>query len=283
MLKRLTLQYRPLGLLFVGIVAILCMSRDAETRKYEHQKNGNQVNAIPWAKDKASKGTEENEKPQNPPGWIETFAWPEGATAWALLLTLFVIGWQSIETRNAANGAQRAADGTLQQIQLIKDKERARLTLHPLPLTEIERVPWQWVEIRIENFGYTHALNVRIVGRCELTDSEEEPPDEGAKDSTALSIVRSNSEPAKVRLEMASSIQDEITPIVQGMYVHLWGAAVYEDIFSDTHSIRFQYVFKIFRLGDMRLKDEMEVLPISALSQLIGWKKCSHPKHNRQT
>jgi hypothetical protein len=40
-----------------------------------------------------------------PPVWARYFAWPEGVGAWAVILTLFIIAWQSIETRDAAKGA----------------------------------------------------------------------------------------------------------------------------------------------------------------------------------
>jgi hypothetical protein len=49
------------------------------------------------------------EIPKNPirntPFWYSFFTWPEGATGWAILLTLFAIAEQTQQTRKAAEAA----------------------------------------------------------------------------------------------------------------------------------------------------------------------------------
>jgi hypothetical protein len=61
--------------------------------------------------------------------------WPEwiGNSNWWLViigaLTGGVIGWQSWETRKAAQGAKDSAKAALAQIRLMKDKERARIRI----------------------------------------------------------------------------------------------------------------------------------------------------------
>jgi hypothetical protein len=40
------------------------------------------------------------------PSWYRLFGWPEGITAWAILLTLLAIAEQTVETRNAAQAAR---------------------------------------------------------------------------------------------------------------------------------------------------------------------------------
>ena len=44
--------------------------------------------------------------------------WPEGITAWAVILTLFVIAWQSAETARAARATERAVGETAKQTEL---------------------------------------------------------------------------------------------------------------------------------------------------------------------
>jgi hypothetical protein len=44
----------------------------------------------------------------NPQWWNVLLAWPEGITAWLLLLTLGGIAWQAWETRKAAEASQRS-------------------------------------------------------------------------------------------------------------------------------------------------------------------------------
>ncbi|MDR5726885.1 MAG: hypothetical protein RB191_05400 [Terriglobia bacterium] len=114
------MKYLPMAILFILVVTILCMSRYAETSKENHQENASHINGITITPNQASESAKEADKAEDSPCWIDTFAWPEGATAWALLLTLFVIAWQSTETRDAAKAANA-------QIKMMKDKERARL------------------------------------------------------------------------------------------------------------------------------------------------------------
>jgi hypothetical protein len=110
MLKRLMLHYWALALLFIFIFAILGMSRYAEYRKAEHQDYAQRVRPEATIRPpSADKGANVAEKPKYSPSWVETFTWPEGVTAWALLLTLFVLAWQS----NTATRAARAAEASI--------------------------------------------------------------------------------------------------------------------------------------------------------------------------
>jgi hypothetical protein len=122
MLKRLRLKYLPMAILFILIVAVLCMSRYAEDRKAKHQENANQVNSVTLTPGKTNDGTEKTDETEDSPSWVGTFTWPEGVTAWALLLTLFVIAWQSTETRDAAKSA-------LLNAQVVINAERPYLVI----------------------------------------------------------------------------------------------------------------------------------------------------------
>lgn len=117
MLKRLALRYWPLAVLVVLVAAIFCMSRYAENRKAEHQDNAqaSSPNAV-ISPNGNGQGAQNTNEPHKYPSWIDTFAWPEGATAWALFLTLMVIAWQSVETRAAADAAKDSI--RLQEIAL---------------------------------------------------------------------------------------------------------------------------------------------------------------------
>ena len=65
-----------------------------------------------------SQAADSKDKPQ---GWHKLVTWPEGIATWALILTLFAIGWQSWETRRAAEAAKKSADAVV-------DSERAWIT-----------------------------------------------------------------------------------------------------------------------------------------------------------
>ena len=98
-------------LLLVLIVAVLCMSRYAENCKTNNKNNAQTGSPeTPISPNDASKCAKNTDKPKHPPSWIETFTWPEGVTAWALLLTLLVLAWQSTETRAAAQASLKQSE-----------------------------------------------------------------------------------------------------------------------------------------------------------------------------
>jgi len=155
MLKRLALRYWPLAVLVVLVATIFCMSRYAENRKAKHQDNaqGSSPNTV-ISPNGNSQGAQNTNEPHKYPNWIDTFAWPEGATAWALFLTLLVIAWQSVETRAAVDAANS-------QIQFMKDKERARL--------EIEIDKFDYVPTAKPFFLQKVSWRVRLHGQSEAT------------------------------------------------------------------------------------------------------------------
>jgi hypothetical protein len=62
----------------------------------------------------------EQPRENKPQGWHKLVAWPEGITAWAILLTLGAIAWQAWETRAAAiTMAQNTAAFILSQRPII--------------------------------------------------------------------------------------------------------------------------------------------------------------------
>jgi hypothetical protein len=131
MLKRLFSRYWQMALLIALIGAVLYMSRYAENRKAQEgdDAQGSSPRAAVGPPD-GNKGAQNADKPHHHPDWIDTFAWPEGATTWALLLTLIVIGWQSTETRVAARGSEKSAEAALRTVQIMADSERPWIVAH---------------------------------------------------------------------------------------------------------------------------------------------------------
>ena len=124
-------KYWPVVLLVALIGAVLYMSRYAENCKAEHQEHaqGSSPNAV-ISPNSNGQGAQNTNEAHQCPSWIDTFAWPEGVTAWSLLLTLLVIAWQSTETREAAQTTrdsvsqmQRQADLTERQIELLESEQ----------------------------------------------------------------------------------------------------------------------------------------------------------------
>ena len=83
-------------------------------------------------------------------------SWPEGITTWAIIFTVFVIAWQSYETRKAADAAAKSADAADKSIALQFRKERGFLEITGNGI-EIEDGPdraWNLVgDIQLTNSG----------------------------------------------------------------------------------------------------------------------------------
>jgi hypothetical protein len=169
MLKQLALKYWPLALLLILIGAVLCMSRYTEKRKAEHYENAQTGSPKPQiAPNDAGNGSHKTYETQYPPSWIDTFTWPDGVTAWALLMTLVVIAWQSAETRAAANATAASVEAANVQVGLIRkqmdteiERERARLRLETQAIDIPESGFHDGVNLRtcieLTNVGHSNA------------------------------------------------------------------------------------------------------------------------------
>lgn len=97
-------------------------------------------------KSEAQKGTD------SPPCWYVFLAWPEGATAWAIILTLGAITWQAIQTR-------KSAEASRDQVEISRkafvSQFRPRVPVRAVRLTEQDGA--LKVEIWLTNIGDTPA------------------------------------------------------------------------------------------------------------------------------
>jgi hypothetical protein len=61
------------------------------------------------------------------PWWNVLLAWPVGIQNWAIIATGFVIAWQAVETR-------KAAEASITEMHLNTNKERAKIKVQPLSM-----------------------------------------------------------------------------------------------------------------------------------------------------
>ena len=255
MLKSLAVKYWPIILLFAAIVAILAMSRYAETSKSDKGENANTVNQTAAVATKANQGKAEDNKSQNSPSWIENFTWPDGVTTWALILTLFVIAWQSTETRAAAKATEEAviearASRTLAE-NTAKRQLRAYLTISSARLFLYQDGS---VEPRlvITNSGQTPAYRLRGiqavgVDRRPLKTISPLPSDElvncgdFGKDYHLTGQKRRLSD-----MDMTTVLShQDIFRLIEDNFkflIVLHGWYTYRDIFGETHPLNFRLV-----------------------------------------
>ncbi len=249
MLKSLALRYWPIAVLGVLVIAILTMSRYAENRKASapgHTEPCSPTATV--APYDAYKATNDTGKPQNPPSWIDTFAWPEGATVWALLLTLFVIAWQSAETREAARASLKSVKVMERQADLMEDTAKRQLRAYVgLTETAVKFTDDGKLEAQMffKNGGQTPAYDVRswvypMVDDYPLTYDIGHPPVEMP---LAVGIIPSQEQQIMVApgLVLPQEIIDRLSRRDFAFYVI--GEVNYRDIFKDRHILKYRLVF----------------------------------------
>jgi hypothetical protein len=297
MLKRLVLKYWPMILLLVLIIAVLCVSHYAENRKAENQEYAQAGGPkAPISPNDASKSPQKTYESQHPPGWIKTFTWPEGVTAWALFLTLSVIAWQSTETRDAAKAANA-------QIKMMKDKERARISIEIKPLDTLEfGTGSNHITLRLRNFGFTHALNVKASGDAralifsnpielpglprtsfgpayKVPTLDPLPIEFQDLDVPTVLLAGSPSTETWVGFIFPDEWDDEIL-MRPKIAIEVRGCIEYDDVFGDKHTTKFSYDMRVSRWGEVSKTGSAPIRPHSPFSQ---WFKTPNPADNEAT
>ena len=190
------------------------------------------------------------EEVAKPEGWHKYVAWPEGITAWAVILTLVAIAWQSFATARAAVATEKAVktadlaynlqDATAKrQLRAYLTVKGARLILHNDGTVE--------PKIELLNCGQTPAYDIAGAHICYFTAYP--CPDVGRPtDKTPMSVsivgagqtyhilgrVQPSGGDSQGYVLNALSVPDFVF-FIKGYYT-------YRDIFKDSHFIEFQMV-----------------------------------------
>jgi hypothetical protein len=98
-----------------------------------------------------------------PQWWYKLVSWPEGITAWAILLTLCAICWQSWETRRAAGASNKSVDAALSSIQAFINSERPWIKVDFAPKEEGR---YMGIVVRAINCGKTPAALISRNKTC---------------------------------------------------------------------------------------------------------------------
>ncbi len=245
-----------------------------------------------------------------PPWWNVLFTWPEGITAWLLLLTLGAIVWQSWGTWKAADAALEGAKAANAQIKVMKDKERARITVELAPLETLEfGINHNRVMLKFTNVGATHAFNVYAEGDARVIVFEIIPAIEGPFGNVKKTLEEFRRVSSK-KLEVEPlpfEVEDLVTPsIIQAetSYGETWVAFIfpeewrdtlllrpriavevrgeirYDDVFGENHFTKFSYDMGISKWGDVSREGSAPIRPYSPFSQ---WRQVGGEDGNRAT
>ena len=168
--------------------------------------------------------------------------------------------------RQSVAAAQTSADAAYQQVQMMKDKERARLVLLALGEPQYaaarsdtdQEFVFVGVNMSIINDGETKAFNVRADGSLELNESTE-PTREPLVKWEKLQIpeiVRETDAENPLEFTICSAATGDVFKIPQARLLDisnntsfLWvtGVFVYDDVFGDFHRTPFCYRWKVDR------------------------------------
>jgi hypothetical protein len=202
----------------------------------------------------------------NPPWWHVFFAWPEGITALLVMLTLGVIGLQTLETRKAAEAA-------LKQANHIVASERAWMSPHIIQpnyvdIMEAGGKPYGWflpIQVYITNRGKTPAVIISglLDYSSELTvDAEAMPPLQPNLSETVRyineptkyppgSVYVSGDNPSLVRtIPREFLLRENASWRSREKCLCVKGFMEYRDVFNKkTHISRFCYAYQITQVG----------------------------------
>jgi hypothetical protein len=94
-----------LGAVILGFtIYVACQNQRTASQTPNKGTNPPVASVSPSVHNEHPQGNTENAE-GNLPSWYGLFAWPNGTTAWAIILTLVAISWQSNETKKAAQAA----------------------------------------------------------------------------------------------------------------------------------------------------------------------------------
>jgi hypothetical protein len=167
--------------------------------------------------------------------------------------------------------AQTSAEAANAQIQIMKERERARLAITPTKVTELLYgwVGYNNILFEVENHGPTSAFNVRGQGYAYSLVIGGELPKIEAEPFPISDVIKANSVPltSEAGFWLDDGFLGELNPRDAKIRVELSGAILYDDILGNPHATVFQYFMDIWNLE--LVKDEGR----ATIKTSTPWKK----------
>jgi hypothetical protein len=243
-------RYWPLLVIVAILAAVIGVSQYAESTKQRCEEAARQTKAATVAKGDDGKASNNTENPCKPPAWARYFTWPEGVGAWAVILTLFVIAWQSIETAKAAKATEKsvvlAAEAAAQSLKEMQLEQRAWVGVTAASLVEFAPNKLVTANLTIKNMGKTFAVNatlfqriLSVMGRQPLTQFPE--TSEGEPGITLLPgaefIAQVMGTKPLLSVEQFNAIQ------AGNAFIYMYGTIRYKDVMGYSHRTQFSFVY----------------------------------------
>jgi hypothetical protein len=288
-------RYWPLAaltLLLIAVLGVSCYTYPCNEVENKRARESAPISAI--AARQPDQGAYEASHTEHAKCWVKrATAWPEGVGAIAVILTLWIIAWQSVETRAAARAseasvleAKRQGDQMAEQVRITMAKERARLSII-FPTREPHVDVWKIedvddatvlqqlvLSIDVTNDGETRAFNVVASGYVLMKDIEvgEIYTSYGSKLAISRVIGGNGSAGLPVSVSLApAEMELNLVPSEEWKRVrsgeaplHMIGAISYEDVFGKPHQTPFHCTWKV--VGNDDCGDECRWTDHSAAS-----------------
>jgi hypothetical protein len=180
--------------------------------------------------------------------------WLVGVGIAGIIVALGTLGIIYKQTK----ASEKAASAAIRNIEIIIDKERARIKVVPEtlhlpggpPRPPAEDVPnYPAVSFRVTVRGVTDAINIKAHAQAKITDSR-------TLDRAGLGIIISLPDTLSSNVSLLESTpllnrweSKDILDVHSGkQLVHFWGRITYNDIFSGTseHETTFQYIWETY-------------------------------------
>lgn len=256
MLKRLLIPAGAVLIVAVIFVAGYCQDRDTSSEGYDIKcvQSSEPASTLPTLTCVINPKQNAKQGKSSPPWWHKLLTWPEGITAWLLLLTLGAIAWQAWATQEAARATKASVIEMHKQTVLMHVKERARLTIArvipsdlPNP-TEVIREP-SLPLIEIVNQGPAYAFDVSCAFVYVLTNIEPkfEPPLHPA----AISSVLKSGEVFQLKWPgpiMLPFVENEtgLDPIADGYFsLYVYVKASFRDVYGPMPDVVLHLHWKV--------------------------------------
>jgi hypothetical protein len=204
------------------------------------KKAHDRLQATPVAKGDDGNATDNAKDSYKPPVWAKFVTWPEGVGAWAVILTLLAIAWQSIETRAAAKATKASVE------EGSKTAERQLRAYLCIAYSELRFLEDGTIEpvLHLKNCGITPAYKVSSWQRGRLREYPLTSPLEPAPDDLlkGVAIIPPNHHHVATcgQHTIPQFMLDSLETKKFAFYVY--GEATYIDIFKRKRTLEFRLI-----------------------------------------
>ena len=152
----------------------------------------------------------------------------------------------------SAMAAKDSAKAANDQIEMMKEKERARVQVTPLDFDAVDPTEPNKIMIEFVNIGPTNAFDVRVEAGAKVTVDMLKPEQGEYTDLAIPTLLRPEKvESSWVVWDFPRRWRDEIVDDRAKIIFEVVGQIKYRDVFETTHTEDFSYRMNVYGIEDM--------------------------------